>query len=56
MNQPEKGPGFHTNEFVRGYNDGYDAYSTDSSNSDSNDGTDGRFDKGYVMVETIRLL
>jgi hypothetical protein len=24
INQPEKGPSFHTNEFMRGYNDGYD--------------------------------
>jgi hypothetical protein len=27
INQPEKGPSFHTNEFMRGYNDGYDACS-----------------------------
>jgi hypothetical protein len=24
INQPEKGPRLHTNEFMRGYNDGYD--------------------------------
>jgi hypothetical protein len=27
INQPEKGPDFHTNEFMGGYNDGYDACS-----------------------------
>ena len=47
VNQPEKGPNFHTNEFMRGYNDGYDACSNDSSNSDSADSTDGCFDVGY---------
>jgi hypothetical protein len=24
INQPEKGSSFHTNEFMRAYNDGYD--------------------------------
>jgi hypothetical protein len=47
INQPEKGPSFHTNEFMRGYNDGYDACSNDNSNSDSGDETDGCFDEGY---------
>ena len=27
INQDEKGPSFHTNEFMRGYNDGYDSCS-----------------------------
>ncbi|MGH9950506.1 MAG: hypothetical protein ACRD5J_02690 [Nitrososphaeraceae archaeon] len=27
INQPEKGPSFHTNEFMRGYNAGYDSCS-----------------------------
>lgn len=27
INQPEKGPGFHTDEFMRGYNSGYNACS-----------------------------
>jgi hypothetical protein len=47
INQPEKGPSFHTNEFMRGYNDGYDACSNNSGNSDSGDRTDGCFDEGY---------
>jgi hypothetical protein len=39
INQPEKGPSFHTDEFMNGYNDGYNACSGDASNmsgSDSN--------------------
>jgi hypothetical protein len=26
INQPEKGPSFYTNEFMRGYNTGYDSW------------------------------
>jgi hypothetical protein len=33
INQPEKGPSFHTNEFMRGYNDGYDECSGSGSGS-----------------------
>jgi hypothetical protein len=40
INQPEKGPSFHTNEFMRGYNDGYDAVQTIIA-IDFNDRTDG---------------
>jgi hypothetical protein len=44
INQPEKGPSYHTNEFMRGYNDGYDACSDSSSNGNSyRDG----YQKGY---------
>jgi hypothetical protein len=32
INQPEKGPSFHTNEFMRGYNDGYDECSGGGNN------------------------
>jgi hypothetical protein len=32
INQPEKGPNFHTNEFMRGYNDGYDECSGGGNN------------------------
>jgi hypothetical protein len=35
INQPEKGPSFHTNEFMRGYNDGYD----ECSNGGDSDGS-----------------
>ena len=36
INQPEKGPSFHTGTFMRGYNDGFDACSgTDDSSSSS---------------------
>ena len=27
INQPGKGPGYHTNEFMRGYNDGFESCS-----------------------------
>lgn len=47
INQPEKGPSFHANEFMKGYNDGYNVCSNDSSNSDFGEGTNGCFDKGY---------
>jgi hypothetical protein len=47
INQPEKGPSFHTNEFMKGYNDGYSVCSNDSSNSDFSEGTNGCFDEGY---------
>ena len=36
INQDEKGPSFHTNEFMRGYNVGYDSCSGNTGNSDSN--------------------
>jgi hypothetical protein len=38
INQDEKGPSFHTNEFMRGYNNGYDDCSGSGSHDDrSND-------------------
>jgi hypothetical protein len=40
INQPEKGPSFHTNEFMRGYNDGYD----ECSNSNSSGNNDAQSD------------
>ena len=36
INQPEKGPSFHTDEFMNGYNDGYNTCSSSTSLSDSN--------------------
>ena len=46
INQPEKGPSFHTNEFMRGYNDGYDDCSV--SGSSGNEGwNDSCYDAGY---------
>jgi hypothetical protein len=38
INQPEKGPSFHTNEFMRGYNAGYDECSDDGEGSSSDNG------------------
>lgn len=58
INQPEKGPNFHTNEFMRGYNDGYDACSNTSNPRPSNQGNgnglriivDFRFDAGKLCL------
>lgn len=49
INQPEKGPSFHTNEFMRGYNDGYD----ECSGGDSDDGND---NSGSSGIESSRLV
>jgi hypothetical protein len=35
INQPEKGPSFHTGTFMRGYNDGFDACSGTNDSSSS---------------------
>jgi hypothetical protein len=44
INQPERGPSFHTDEFMRGYNSGYNVCSGGSPNVDSyNDG----YERGY---------
>ena len=39
INQDEKGPSFHTNEFMRGYNSGYDDCSGGSGGSGGNGGS-----------------
>ena len=38
INQDEKGPSFHTNEFMRGYNSGYDDCSGNGSDDDTPSG------------------
>jgi hypothetical protein len=40
INQPEKGPSFHTNEFMRGYNDGYDECSGQESQSSDDEASE----------------
>jgi hypothetical protein len=50
INQPEKGPSFHTDEFMNGYNDGYNLCSSGGSNADSNDSNNGKF---RIMVTFI---
>ncbi len=53
INQPGKGPSFHTDEFMSGYDDGYDDCSIRISNSNSaNEGSDESwndscYDAGY---------
>ena len=47
INQPEKGPSFHTNEFMRGYNAGYDDCSGDGSGAGRGSGSNnGNNDRG----------
>lgn len=58
INQPEKGSAFHTDEFMRGYNDGFDACSgtidssssSVSSNSSESESESGFFtERGFVV-------
>ncbi len=35
INQPEKGPSFHTSEFMNGYNSGFNSCSSNSNNYNS---------------------
>jgi hypothetical protein len=45
INQPGKGPSFHTGAFMDGYNAGFNACSTSSDgNNDGNDGNNGSSD------------
>jgi hypothetical protein len=50
INQPEKGPSFHTDEFMNGYNDGYNLCSSGGSIADINDSNNGKF---RIMVTFI---
>lgn len=50
INQPEKGPSFHTNEFMRGYNDGYDDCSNGGSSTSNNNNSN---DKLRIIVTFI---
>lgn len=60
INQPEKGPSFHTNEFMRGYNDGYDACSdgdSDGGGQATDDGDNGSSQEGKTLEDyCIELL
>lgn len=47
INQPGKGPGFHTKEFMRGYDEGYNACWSGSSDFYVSNGKDGCFGAGY---------
>ena len=49
INQPGKGPGYHTNEFMRGYNDGFESCSGEN-NSSSPSTSKGSF---KVIVEVL---
>jgi len=35
INQPEKGPSYHTEEFMQGYDDGYNECSNDGSSTEN---------------------
>jgi hypothetical protein len=54
INQPEKGPSFHTDEFMNGYNDGYNACSIgDSSTSRSDSSNKGKFRVIVTFIEGL---
>src|SRR5215208_6811441 len=53
INQPEKGPSFHTDEFMRGYNAGYDACSSEKERSDESQSTSRNDDMGSVYKFTV---
>ena len=46
INQPERGPAFHTGTFMRGYNDGFDACSSNNRGDNGGSGEDERRDGG----------
>jgi len=46
INQPEKGPSFHTNAFMNGYYDGFNGCSYDTSDSDNNNDDNGNSRSG----------
>jgi hypothetical protein len=52
INQPEKGPSFHTDEFMRGYNSGYNACSQSSAGGgdDKSNGSAGNNNGSRVIV------
>jgi hypothetical protein len=52
INQPEKGPSFHTDEFMNGYNDGYNVYPSDGSSTSSGDSSNkGEFRVIVTLIE-----
>jgi hypothetical protein len=60
INQPEKGPNFHTDEFMSGYNDGYDECSnggdsdgSESSNGDNEDNRRSTSNNDNFIIEVI---
>jgi hypothetical protein len=54
INQPEKGPSFHTDEFMRGYNNGYNAGSQNSASEggEESNSLDGNNNGLRVIVHT----
>jgi hypothetical protein len=62
INQPEKGPSFHSDAFMQTYNEGFDACSSDSNsntNSNSNDNSDsssGDSNSIQTLAEVIQAL
>jgi hypothetical protein len=47
INQPGKGPRFHTNEFMSGYNTGYNACSQDGDSDDTTASSKSPYRSGY---------
>lgn len=53
INQPEKGPGFHTNAFVDGYYNGFNACSDVSDNNVEDEGNTSNGEKFRVLVRFV---
>src|SRR5919106_2747615 len=54
INQPEKGPSFHTNDFMRGYEDGYDACSDNNGDSNNRNGNEMYSEDGDLLSKDQR--
>ena len=50
INQPEKGPAFHTGTFMRGYNEGFDACSDSSEGGNASPSDDSNRGQGGSIV------
>ena len=55
INQPEKGPSFHTGTFMRGYNDGFDACSGNNRGGSDDNGEDEPNDDGSTSNSGYEL-
>jgi hypothetical protein len=53
INQPEKGPSFHTDEFMDGYDNGFDSCSGDNDGSERASSDDSSSSSGYSLTVTV---
>jgi hypothetical protein len=47
INQPEKGPAYHTSEFINGYDSGFNSYSNNNDSGSSYDPEQIRSDRNH---------